>query len=220
MHSKKFQYFITPWDELQRYIDNNEIDTSRTVVVSPSFTALAYSKGGFYDYFRGECDQSCLTLKFPDEITPGYTSSAKGFEILTERIGFPFINDMDLEVNPDILSKYDKVILLHNEYVTAGEFQAITNHPNVIYLYPNALYAEISVDHEQRTMTLVRGHGYPTLEISNGFDWEFDNTHPYEYDKACEDWKFEEIDNGKMLNCYPDLIIADNLNLVKAIIES
>ena len=37
--------------------------------------------------------------------------------------------------------------MLHNEYVTRPMFDAITSHPNVIYLYPNALYAEIEVNY-------------------------------------------------------------------------
>ena len=68
---------------------------------------------------------------------------------------------MSIDKNPDMLKKYDKVIMLHNEYVTRNMFDAITNHPNVIYLYPNALYAEIEVDYENNLMTLIRGHGYP-----------------------------------------------------------
>lgn len=47
---------------------------------------------------------------------------------------------------------------------------------------------------------LVRGHCYPSSEITNGFDWKFDNM-DFEYD-SCENWKFYEIDNGIMLNCY------------------
>ena len=76
--------------------------------------------------------------------------------------------------------------MLHNEYVTRTMFDAITNHPNVLYLYPNALYAEIEVDYIDETITLIRGHNYPEPEITNGFDWEFDNTHPYEFDSECK----------------------------------
>ena len=80
--------------------------------------------------------------------------------------------------------------MLHNEYVTRTMFDAITSHPNVIYLYPNALYAEIEVDYDNNTITLIRGHNYPESEIVNGFDWEFENTHPYEYDDTCLDMEF------------------------------
>ncbi len=88
-----------------------------------------------------------------------------------------------------------------------------------MYLYPNALYAEVNYDLESDTISLIKGHGYPELEISNGFEWEFDNTHPYEYDTNCENWKFYEIKNGLMLNCYPEEKIWQDELLLKAIKE-
>jgi hypothetical protein len=106
---------------------------------------------------------------------------------------------------------------LHNEYVTKKIFDAITTHPNVIFLYPNALYAEITI--HNGTMVLVRGHGYPTQTIDNGFDWEFDNTHPYEFDHKCENWRFYKIKNGWQLNCYPEEIIKHNYTLLATIKE-
>ena len=96
-------------------------------------------------------------------------------------------------------------------------FDAITSHNNVVYLYPNALYAEISVDYEENTITLLRGHGFPDPSISNGFDWEFDNTHPFEYDTSCKNWEFYPISNGYMLNCYPEFIIYKNVLLLEFI---
>ena len=123
--------------------------------------------------------------------------------------------------NPSILQQYDKVIMLHNEYVTRAMFDAITNHPNVIYLYPNALYAEIEVDYIDETITLIRGHNYPEPEITNGFDWKFDNTHPYEYDKICANMEFYKIENGWMTNCYPENFFLEEhiglFNLLKTI---
>ena len=126
------------------------------------------------------------------------------------------VSDIDVDKNPEILKNYDKVILLHNEYVTKTEFDAITNHPKVLYLYPNALYAEISVDYLKNTITLIRGHNYPEPEIRNGFGWEFENT-PMEYNELCENGEFYEIDNGFMLNCYPESIIYRDAGLLKTI---
>ncbi|MGI0021382.1 MAG: hypothetical protein ACRD9Q_00845, partial [Nitrososphaeraceae archaeon] len=60
--------------------------------------------------------------------------------------------------------------------------------------------------------------GYPEAEINNGFDWEFENSHPYEFDKLCEHWELYEIKNGKMLNCYPEFILYKDIALLKAII--
>ena len=98
-------------------------------------------------------------------------------------------------------------------------FNAITSHPNVIYLYPNALYAEINVDYEKNEITLIRGHNYPESEIINGFEWEYENTHPYEYDSECENWEFYDIHNGKMLNCFPEYRIFQDELLLKTLKE-
>ncbi len=101
-------------------------------------------------------------------------------------------------------------------YVTKKMFDAITSHPNVIFLYPNSLYAEISTNYDDNTISLIKGHGYPESSINNGFNWEFENTHPYEYDTKCNDWEFYSITNGVMLNCYPEQIIwKDELFLKK-----
>ena len=180
-------------------------DPQKAAVVLPIFTDSAYDSPGFYDYFSGECD-SCTTTKISDgELS--YNSSINGYQLLT-LLGYSPITDIDIDKNPSILKKYDKIVMLHNEYVTRTMFDAITSHPNVIYLYPNALYAEIEVDYDNDTITLIRGHNYPEPEIKNGFDWEFDNTHPYEYDKNCEIMKFYKIDNGWVTNCYPESPLA------------
>ena len=132
-------------------------------------------------------------------------------------LGYHSITDIEIDRNPGVLAQFDKVIMLHNEYVTRTMFDAITNHPNVIYLYPNALYAEIEVDYVDNTITLIRGHGYPDPTISNGFDWEFDNTHPYEYDNECLDMQFYPIKNGWMTTCYPELKMKESAKLLATI---
>ena len=68
----------------------------------------------------------------------------------------------------------------------------------------------------KNTISLVRGHNYPESEIRNGFGWEFDNT-PMEYDELCENWEFYNIDNGMMLNCYPEDIIYKDTKFLKMI---
>ena len=111
--------------------------------------------------------------------------------------------------------------MLHNEYVTRAMFDAITSHPNVIYLYPNALYAEIEVNYVDQTITLIRGHNYPEQKIANGFDWPFDNTHPYEYDDVCLNMEFYKIGGAWMTNCYPENLFFQNteqlFNLLKLV---
>ena len=182
-------------------------DPQKTAVVYPYFTAVAYSEPGFYTYYRGECDD-CTTTKF-SQPTILYTSSGIGHQALT-LLGYTSITDVEIDKNPSILQQFDKVIMLHNEYVTRTMFDAITSHDNVIYLYPNALYAEIEVNYVDETITLIRGHNYPEPEITNGFDWEFDNTHPYEYDNTCHHIELYKIKNGWMTNCYPENIFLQN----------
>jgi len=104
---------------------------------------------------------------------------------------------------------------LHNEYVTQKEFNAITSHPKVIYLYPNALFAEVTIDYDSETITLVRGHGYQGVD--NAFDWEFENTNPDEFDTECKNWKFNKISNGIQLNCYPENVLYKEIALLKSI---
>ncbi|KFM20649.1 hypothetical protein AAA799D07_00325 [Marine Group I thaumarchaeote SCGC AAA799-D07] len=201
-------------------------DSQRAVVVFPTFTNTAYEPGGFYDYYRGECDDCTTTTIKPPSLK--YTSSGNAIQAFT-LLGYDIINDIDVDKNPAILKKYDKVIILHNEYVTQTIFDAVTSHPKIIYLYPNALYALIDVDYEDNTITLIRGHDYPPEDpVSNGFDWEFDNTHPYEYDSECLNMELYTIHDPRsnysehwMTNCYPDQVFYQNeqtaLSLLKAI---
>ncbi|MDE1839225.1 MAG: hypothetical protein KGH87_04815 [Thaumarchaeota archaeon] len=190
-------------------------DTKNSVVIIPVFTAAAYSEHKFYAYYGGQCDSSCLTSIIDSHIPLGYTSSGKAVNTL-QSLGYHTLTDIEVDKNPKILSQYDKVIVLHNEYVTQNEFDAITTHSHVIYLYPNSLYAKIYANYDKNTITLVRGHNYPDLKIRNGFAWKFDNSQ-LEYNTLCRNWKFDKIKNGIMLNCYPENIIVNNIALLKAI---
>lgn len=190
-------------------------DTKKSVVIVPVFTASAYSERGFYSYYEGKCSTVCLTSVIHTHGSLGYTASEKGVDVLGS-LGYYTLTDIDVDKNPKVLLQYDKVILLHNEYVTQKEFDAIMTHPHVVYLYPNALYGKIIVDYDTDTITLIRGHNYPDAKIRNGFDWKFDNSR-FEYDTHCNSWKFYNITNGIMLDCYPENHLAHNTKLLKAI---
>ena len=199
-------------------------ETQKVAVVYPIFTASAYQgsgaiipaeEHGFYAYYQGRCDD-CTTVKIISENNSqklAYTASGMGIQVLS-LLGYTTLSDIDIDQNPDILKEFDAVVMLHNEYVTRTMFNAVTDHLNVLYLYPNALYAEIEVDYIDNTITLIRGHNYPEPEITNGFGWEFDNTHPYEFDSKCLDMKFYQIKNGWMTNCYPDLLMKEDIVLL------
>lgn len=188
-------------------------EPQRSVVIFPTFTASAYTEPGFYTYYRNECGLECLTTQIRNDFLPQANPNAVQALYL---LGYSFVTDVDVDRNPAILADYDKVIVLHNEYVTKKEFDAITRHPSVIYLYPNALYAEVEVDYDDNTITLVRGHNYPSVEIRNGFDWEFDNS-GLEYNVDCKNMEFYKIQNGWMLNCYPENVIHKSLNFLKIV---
>jgi len=49
--------------------------------------------------------------------------------------------------------------------------------------------------------------------------FEFDNTHPFEYDIECNNWEFYDVDNGFMLNCYPEKLLSYDVEFVKAVLK-
>jgi len=209
---KVYNQALFELDPAINYTDAQVSTQDKTIVVYPIFTATAYSEPGFYTFYRGECSEECLTVEIKNSFPPQANPNA--VQVLS-LLGYSFITDIDIDKNPEILNEYDKVIILHNEYVTKKEFVAITNHPHVIYLYPNALYAEVKIDYSKNAITLLRGHNYPDLEIKNGFDWKNDNT-PFEYEE-CKEMSFYKVENGWMLNCYPENSIYKSLELLKTI---
>lgn len=206
--------------ELKNVYKNIGFDkkTQKTVVIYPVFTQAAYSDNGFYRFYEKKCDTSCLTVNIPNSPSGGYSNSLGG-AIILNLLNYSQITDIDVDKNPSILKKYNKIIVLHNEYVTKTEFNAITSHPNVVYLYPNALFAQVNVDYDHNAIKLVRGHGYPTTNIQNGFGWSSDNS-KFEYDLDCNNWNFVKIKNGKMLNCYPEYRLTYDQSLLEALKKS
>ena len=190
----------------------------KTIVVYPIFTAAAYSIPGFYDYYRGDCDESCLTNVSFENPMIEHRSTGMSTMIL-HGLGYDFITDIDIDKNQEILQEYETVILLHNEYVTQKMFDAISSHPNLIFLSPNALYALIEVNYDSNTITLIRGHDYPP-GVLNAFGYEIEERfHQYEYDLECLNWEFIKIENGYHITCYPDEIIYNNLDILLAMKE-
>jgi len=203
-NGKLTSFSITLKPELSNLYDEiGLINKPKDIVfVYPIFTQAAYSSNGFYDYYNKKCDNKCLTVNIPTKINGVQASSIAGALVL-RLLGYPHVTDVDIDKNPDILKQYKRVIILHNEYVTKKEFDAITSHPDVVYLYPNALYAEVKTDYNANTITLLKGHGYPDANIKNGFDWQSDNSN-YEYNVVCDNWTFYKKINDTMLSCFPE----------------
>ncbi len=210
---------LSPKPELNNfYHDVGNFGKSQKIVfVYPVFTQAAYGVHGFYDYYKKKCDSKCLHVPFPSNLNASYSTGA-GSSLVLNLLNYSFITDFDIDKNPNILKKYDKVILLHNEYVTRKEYHAIITHPNVVYLYPNSLYAQVRVNYDNDTITLVKGHGYPRSNLGNGFHWKFDNS-KFEYNYQCNNWIFYKIKNGKMLDCYPAYNLFYDESLIRAILE-
>ena len=189
-------------------------DNEKSVVIYPIFTSAAYKEPGFYTFYRKECDVKCLTINFenPQLI---YTSSGMTAQILYN-LGYEFLTDIDVDKNPNILKNYDKVIVLHSEYVTKNEFDAISQHPNVVFMFPNALYAEVTADYNANTVKLIKGHSYQGIDNAFGYKIEED-FHKFEYDQKCENWEYVKISNGHHLNCYPDAVILNKLEIIESL---
>ena len=203
--------------ELQNLYKDLELSkgTHDAVFIYPSFTQAAYEKRGFYDFYRKNCDSICLTVPIPTSVN-GFQSSSIFAAWTLKLLNYPYVKDEDVDKNPDILKQYKRVIVLHNEYVTKKEFDAITSQPNVIFLYPNALYAEVKADYSSNTITLVRGHGYPDSTIRNGFGWQYDNS-KFEYNVDCDNWNFYLSGEYTMLNCYPEFEILHTEQLIRSL---
>ena len=57
-------------------------------------------------------------------------------------------------------------------------FDAVTNHPKVIYLYPGSLSEEVEINFNKNFITVLSPIKYPEEKIyRNDFLWEFDNSH-------------------------------------------
>ena len=206
-------YFEKPLtsDDIKKYSNNN----ANAVVVYPIFTQMAYKYDGFYPpspQFSYPFHTK-VSMK-PLGINGSYITGQSGYQYL-QQLNYPIITDIVIDKHPEILKDYNEVILLHNEYMTKTEFEAIKNHPHVLYLYPNSAYAEVSVDYKNWTMTLVRGHGYPTKDIINGFGYVTSSQH--EYDLKCKNYKWESRPNGIEPTCWPEFLIQSDRNLLKVI---
>lgn len=228
LYQQKFQaenaiYFPRPLsdDDIQKY-SNHDL---RTVVIFPIFTQNAYKDNGFYDYFKGKC-KTCDTVSLRPVVSNAtYTTGLSGFDYLTQ-LHYPFITDLTVDQHPEILADYDKIILLHNEYVTKKEFDAISKHKNVVYLYPNSLFVEVSVNYADWTMKLVKGHGYDSTQtppypiktgVASGNGFGYVTTSKYEYDLNCKNYKWEEMPNGITITCWPEFLIKADRSLLQVI---
>ena len=206
---------LEPRDDAEKIYSYLRNTDNSTIAVYPSFTRTSYALGGLAYNYLGDCE-NCIASRIIYDDDGAYAEGHTAYQAL-KILGYDFITDVDIDKNPEILSKYDRVILLHNEYATQNMFDAITSHPNVVYLYPGALSIKTNADYVAEQLLLVRGNGYPDESAKNGFDWEFDNSNIT--DTSCQTWEFIPINNGYMLNCYPESTIHASVLLLLSIKE-
>ncbi|QLH07967.1 hypothetical protein C5F50_07190 [Nitrosopumilus ureiphilus] len=214
--SEDYDYYrISQMPETQFFEQYEELSAPvKTVVVYPILTQSAYSWGGIHDFYSGYCE-TCYVVNIDEFYDPIFSVGAKSFRIL-EFLGYDVIDDIDIDQDPQILNKYNSVILLHNEFVTQNEFLAITSHPSVVYLYPGIFNSKVKINYDEKSMTLEKGPSFPHSDIKNGFDWVYDNFDMYD-NTTCADWEFYKIDNGYMLNCTPEYAIQNSDEMLREI---
>ena len=141
LQSQNQAFFPKPLtaDDIKKYGNADP----KTIVIYPIFTQYAYKTGCFYPpKADGHYPVNITCSLRPMMINGSYVTGYGGFDYLSQ-LHYPFITDIAVDRHPEILQDYDKVILLHNEYMTKREFEAIKNFKNVIYLYPNSAYSEV-----------------------------------------------------------------------------
>ena len=67
--------------DLYKEIGNVNV-VQNTVFVVPIFTISAYAEPGFYTYYKGDCDKSCLNVPIRYDEPPKYESSDQAIKIL------------------------------------------------------------------------------------------------------------------------------------------
>jgi len=109
-----------------------QVHKPKTLLIEAVFTEQFYQPHGYYDNMK------IRTVGLNHSMTPRmiYSGSKTAFDLLSQ--SFSTTNDIEVTRHPEILQHYDRIILLHNEYVSKVEYDAIIRLPNVFYLYPNA----------------------------------------------------------------------------------
>jgi len=179
--------FVNPilYKALNQTMELLGLENDKTIIIRPILTESAYRTNCWYEINNTSC-----MIHESDTQRSNYGGSQLG------RIFIKLQYDMitDLEVNSTILNQYNKVILLHNEYVTQEEYNTIMNHSNVFYLYPNALYKFVTVDNN--IMTLGNFTGNEKSLSQWGTVDEFNN--------CLFNYEIVKYDNGRGLSCYPE----------------
>ncbi|GEM_PF-5361667 len=165
----------------------NNCPSCSTAIVKPVFTHSAYQKGAFYTFYdrhkndtATQYDLNMLTTK----MVYGWGHSKGALVYFYPSIKNNTINVItDVEVHNNDITQYNKLILLHNEYVTQPYYDNLRNFVErggtLILFDGSPLYAEVSYDNVANTITLLLGHYWSfdgiQAEKSVGERWEQEN---------------------------------------------
>jgi hypothetical protein len=166
---------------------HNNCPNCSTAIVKPVFTHSAYQKGAFYTFYdRHKNDvttQYDLTM-LTTQVLNGWGQSRGALVHFYPLIKNNTINVItDIDVHNNDITQYDKLILLHSEYVTQQYYDNLRNFVEkggtLILFDANSLYAEVLYDDVANTITLRLGHSWSfdgtRAEKSVGERWEQEN---------------------------------------------
>lgn len=180
------------------------------ILIKPTFTISAYQPNSWYD----NKTKSVITYyNEPFTNRMEYGGAYNAFESLKDRVDT--VNDRYVSEHPEILNRYNTVILLHNEYMTRQEYNAIMNHTNVFYVFPNAGYRFVTYDINTNQITLLNytGNKYASSV------WTSYESNPTsqpkqvsEFNQCILPFSYTKVNypNGIGYNCYPEFQITFN----------
>ena len=164
----------------------NNCPSCSTAIVKPIFTHSAYQKGAFYTFYdhhtNDDTTQYDLTM-LTTQVLNGWGQSRGALVHFYPLINNNTINVItDIDVHNNDITQYNKLILLHNEYVTQQYYDNLRNFVErggtLILFDANSLYAEVLYDNVANTITLRLGHS-----------WSFDGTRAEK--SVAERWEQE-----------------------------
>jgi hypothetical protein len=152
-------------------------------LINPTFTAAAYNNA-FYIFYRlydniprGKnvtTDLNLLSTKVTN-LTTAATSSAftmiyllNNLQWLSPEFNITLLTDADVDSGSIFMKNgsnaYDVLILGHQEYVTQQEYdnlkRFVADGGTMITMDGNVFYAEVKYDRENKTISLIKGHGW------------------------------------------------------------
>ncbi|HYX55844.1 MAG TPA: N,N-dimethylformamidase beta subunit family domain-containing protein [Nitrososphaeraceae archaeon] len=152
-------------------------------LIKPTFTAAAYNNA-FYIFYslyddvligkNVTTDLTLLSSKVTNQTTAA-TSSAftmiyllNNLRWLSPESNITVLTDADVDSGSIFMKNgsnaYDVLILGHQEYVTQQEYdnlkRFVSDGGTMIIMDGNVFYAEVKYDRENKTITLIKGHGW------------------------------------------------------------